>query len=186
MTVEYPYAKGDLLDKPNTYAYSPYSGEAFLDTWRHSRQSALDSLPPPAIQSAGDGCSDGDDTLAYLGAVCRHLRERDADASADLDPLVRSFEIHKRIYRRYTERWRPAHETDFRDPAPYLRFAEALDLAYEATGGLPYLNALLKCLDTLTAIRGTLADGDGGRLARLIVQEREYIDALDADVRGRT
>ena len=30
----YPYAIGDLIEKPNTYFYSQFGGAAFIAAWR--------------------------------------------------------------------------------------------------------------------------------------------------------
>jgi methionyl-tRNA formyltransferase len=37
---DYPYASGDLLEKRNTYFYTPYAGADFLLAWRLQREAA--------------------------------------------------------------------------------------------------------------------------------------------------
>ena len=68
----------------------------------------------------------------------------------------------------------------FRDLERYLLFAEALVLGYERTQRLQYLNALLKCMDTLSAYIGALDVDQMNRLRQLLRHERDAIAALSA------
>lgn len=47
----YPYSSGDRIAEPNTYNYSPYHGEAFLDAWKKERDRVAHAIgktsPPP-------------------------------------------------------------------------------------------------------------------------------------------
>lgn len=51
----YPYSSGDRFAEPNTYNYSPYHGEAFLDAWKKERDRVARAIgktspPPPRPQ----------------------------------------------------------------------------------------------------------------------------------------
>lgn len=180
MTSEYPYAEGDPREAPNTYAYVRYEGKVFLDAWRRSRWWALDELPPPAVAIRTASSDGGNDTAVHLERFWQKLTEIGNSAPAELDRLLHHFELTKRIFTRYDTSWRPETGSDFRDVSLYLRFAEVLDLAYANTGMLTYLNALLKCLDILIAVRADLPVTEGDRLARLIVRERDHVEYLVA------
>lgn len=182
MSVVYRYAEGDLLKEPNTYAYSQYEGEAFIKAWRRSRQAALDELPQAAVSANPQGRVGGEDTRSRLEALWQGLTGHDDEALPELDGLLQRFEVSKRIHGRYTPDWHPINWDDHLDLDLYIRFAELLELAYKKKGTLNYLNALLKCLDVLAAMRSNLSDPEGERLARLIARERLFVDALAARV----
>jgi hypothetical protein len=96
--------------------------------------------------------------------------------------LVKKFEVTKRIHRAYDERFRAVDRSDHEDLGLYLRLAEVFEAAHAATGELPYLNALLKCLDTLCALRSGLSEADRRRLSWLFERERGHVDALAASL----
>ncbi|MBM3803166.1 MAG: hypothetical protein FJW26_12770 [Acidimicrobiia bacterium] len=98
-----------------------------------------------------------------------------------IDRLVQRFEVSKRLYEFYVFRgnlFRADSHTPFRRLSLYLEFAEVAVRAYQLSGELPYLNVLLKALDTLSGVSVQLADSEQSRLAWLIVQERALVKAL--------
>ena len=74
---------------------------------------------------------------------------------------------------------RPIDPSDYRELGRYVAFAEAVEVAYAATGRLPYLNALLKCMDTLCALRHRLDPPERMRLDELIAGEAAHVAALE-------
>jgi hypothetical protein len=177
MSAEYPYATGDRLEDRNTYAYTPYLGRAFVDAWRRSREVALGELPPPASPDEATPVGESS-TARELAALRSELGE--GRRYAEFDLLVRHFEVSKRIFGRYTEAWRPEGRDEYHELSLYLQFSELCDLAYASTGKLTYLNALLKCVDTVVALRDRLERPERARLAGLILVERSHVDRLDA------
>jgi len=98
-----------------------------------------------------------------------------------IDRLVQRFEVSKRLYEFYVFRgnlFRADSHTPFRRLSLYLEFAEVAVRAYQLSGELPYLNVLLKALDTPSGVSVQLADSEQSRLAWLIVQERALVKAL--------
>lgn len=174
----YPYARGDLLERRNTYFYSPFGGEAFLSAWSTERESALGDLP--AALPAPDSCEGRAPTDRLLERLYHAFSEgkQGRDEEWLLGRLIQRFEVSKRVHAEYNAEFRPVDAEDYRDLGRYLRFAEVLDAAIERAGGLPHLNAMLKCLDTLAALRGRLDADAAGRLARLIGREREHVTIL--------
>ncbi|MDD5679950.1 MAG: hypothetical protein PHI59_01765 [Candidatus Omnitrophica bacterium] len=45
--IKYTYAKGRLLDAPNTYFYTPYYGIEFINAWKADRLRVLRALGKP-------------------------------------------------------------------------------------------------------------------------------------------
>src|SRR5262249_48649329 len=162
----------------------------FLDAWRGQRADALREIsetspPEPSPGRAGSAVPATD---VLLEAIHRQLTAKsrlDDEQVSALDRLVQRFEVSKRLHGEYNERWRPIDSTDYRSLERYVRFAEILDLAYQHTGALTYLNALLKVADTLTALRATLDAPQRTRVRRVIAGERDHVERLAARLRGR-
>ena len=183
--VRYPYAEGDLLEARNTYFYTPFQGEPFLEAWAAQRDGILSA--PAASTEAPASPSIGKPTDLLLDSLHAAIsRDPDAGPWADLDRLLQRFEVTKRLHGEYQAQGRPSDPSDYTFLPRYLRFAEVLELAYGATGALPYLNGLLKCMDTLSALRARLQPGAMERLGALILKERAHIQGLRRQLSGGT
>jgi methionyl-tRNA formyltransferase len=90
----------------------------------------------------------------------------------------------KRLHGEYSARFRPVDPADYQDLERYVLFAEVLDLAYAGTMMLPFLNAMLKCLDTLTAVWQRLDVAQRSRLQNLIAREGMHIGRLAEKLAG--
>jgi methionyl-tRNA formyltransferase len=183
----YAYASGDLLEQRNTYFYSAYRGEAFLDAWRQQRHGAETDLAADGAAS-NDSAASGEPTPTdlLLESIHRELSTNGKlTQNMNLDCLVQRFEVSKRLHGEYDARWRPVDAADYRSFDRYLRFAEILHLAYGCTARLTYLNVMLKVVDTLTAMRHLLTAHHQTRLKKIIAYEQKHIDDLSAQVRAR-
>ena len=185
MESEYAYASGDLLAERNEYSYTPYEGIGFLRAWERSRSQAAAALPPALPPPPGDAAqpaaaAGGVETADVLEGLYGRIGAAGLAAAeaATLAAFVKKFETTKRVHRAYHADMRAVDPSAHRDLSLYVRLAEVFDHAYAALGGLPYLNALLKCIDTLVSQAPSLTPGDGGRLAGLIVREREHVVRL--------
>ena len=184
--LEYRYAQGDLLDKPNTYMYSLFSGYAFLESWKKNRLGALSSLPDPQSPPKPDGRfhpsrlfnNPGRKNLEeIIDGLNRGLGE-DKELKKRLKMWVKKFEVNKRIYERYDEQFNPIDKSAYHDMEVYVRYAEMMESAYNTSRELDYLNVLLKIIDTLIARRSKLRNEQKARLAWLIQQESDHIQIL--------
>ena len=92
--------------------------------------------------------------------------------------LIQRFEVTKRLYGAYIESGKPLKAGDFQELELYVRFGELLAAAYELEPKLPYVNALLKCVDSLCALSSRLDSYQQGRLSRLIDFERTIVSGL--------
>lgn len=179
----YPYAQGNLLETRNTYFYSPFQGRPFLKAWEAQRDGIL-SAPrqpepaPPATQPA----TATDVLLDSIQAAI--VAEPSAGGWPDLDHLLQRFEVTKRVHSAYSAHWRSCDPADYTSLPRYLRLAEVLEFAYRASGALPYLNGLLKCMDTLTALHAQLHLAAKNRLDELISKERQHVQALSQRLLG--
>lgn len=173
----YPYAQGELLERPHTYFFSSYGGAAFVQAWRADRAACrnglVQSVPHTETACTGPTADCLQHWAAQLSASGLPPQER-----RQLDALLRNFEAKKRLYEDYHPGFNSRDRTDFRALCLYVRFAEVLVLAYRRWQALPYLNALLKCLDILCAERGRLTPADRSRVAAAIAAEAEFVAAL--------
>jgi len=191
----YPYATGDLLIERNTYFYTPFEGSDFLAAWEQDRTSAFRDLansPLPNRQSSAQvaetiaAARHGGpvETAQLIAALYAALLSEEAgirnQAITLIDRLVMRFEVFKRIHRAYGKGLRAVNKAHYEDLGLYVGAAELFERTYDRLGGLPYLNVLLKIIDTLCALRGRLAKTDQARLAWLIERERAHVLQLAA------
>lgn len=175
--IDYPYSQGDRLEERNTYFYSQYHGAAFFPVWRASRQAALAQLPPAQrvpLPESGEQFESGQDTAALLADLLH--RAADAPGKRRLaERLLQRFEVSKRLYRRYDDNFKAVADSGYADFELYLQFA-ALCLHYaDQPAALPFLNGLLKVLDSLISIQRQLNTAQGAQLAWLIGAEGDWV-----------
>ena len=178
--IKYPYAAGELLEQPNTYFYSAYKGLGFVSAWQQSRADCL-----AALESAGNFSDeqlqvDATPTGQYLKKLIasfdtEELLEEDRK---NLDALLRNFEAKKRIYEDYHPGFTSKDRSDYHELGLYVRFAEMMALSFNKWEELPYLNAMIKCIDILCAMRQELSLNEKRKLAEIIEAEAEFVAKL--------
>jgi methionyl-tRNA formyltransferase len=181
----YPYAQGDLLESRNTYFYTPFQGRPFLKAWETQRDGILSThweSEPMFDSPLTDPATATDVLLDSIHAAI--VADPSAGDWPDLDHLLQRFEVTKRVHGAYNDLWRACDPADYTSLPRYLRLAEVLELAYKASGALPYLNGLLKCMDTLTALHARLHLTAKERLNELIAKERQAVLALSQRLLG--
>ncbi|WP_298016967.1 hypothetical protein [uncultured Castellaniella sp.] len=183
----YPYASGDLLERRNTYFYTPFGGQDFLSSWRRQRTTALAACA--ASRSAGGATEDSAPIVRTLRQIKEALRSPapfTADARIALDRILQRFEVSKRLHDNYTAAWRPADPARYHGLERYLLLAEALAQAAASTADLRYSNGLLKCVDTLTSdgMAPTIGQASGVRLRNVLERERDLLDRIASGARG--
>lgn len=176
--VSYSYAEGDLLERPAVYSFSRFEGQPFLAAWQAQRD-ALRSLARNAAHAI-DAADTPTDALLRQVLDDLQVAARTPAALQVLKHLLQRYEVTKRLHAQYNERWRPVDPAAYRGTERYLRFAEALELAYARTSQLPWLNGLLKCMDTLSSLAPALDAAQAERLGRLVRRETAHVAGLAA------
>lgn len=178
--IDYPYSQGDRLEERNTYFYSQYHGAAFFPAWRTSRQAALEELPSarvvplPVAPKHGKNTQDTAELLAELLHAAadapgkRRLAER----------LLQRFEVSKRLHRRYDSDFKAVADSGYDDLNLYLQFAALCLHQAKQPGALPFLNGLLKVIDSLISIQPRLTPAQGAQLAWLIAAEQDWVTCI--------
>ena len=185
--IDYPYSQGDRLEERNTYFYSQYHGMAFFPAWRASRQAALAQLPaaqavqlPPAVESSNDDTLDTAELLTGL----LHTDAAAPGKRRLVERLLQRFEVSKRLHRRYDSAFKAMADSGYDNLDLYLQFAALCLHQAEQPGALPFLNGLLKVIDSLISIHSRLTPAQGAQLAWLIAAEQDWVSriATQADV----
>jgi len=168
----YPYASGNLIEQPNSYFYTPYSGAAFFDAWRESRQSVRrtlpDAVPPPAASPGPEGSNLSSDLLERALGGDQGLREA----------FIKKFETTKRVHESYDGDFRAVDKTKRDELSLYVRAADLFEASYQETKSSRHLNVYLKSLDTLCAHAADLSPALQARLAWHIKRENRHLQEL--------
>ena len=185
--VDYIYSQGNRLEDRNTYFYTQFSGEKFLNAWRearehaardlHSKQDEVDETPPQQLSGGG-----GVNTRELLKTLMGKLScgEFAGETRLWTNILRRRFEVSKRVFCTYAGDYphKPVPGSSWQDLELYTGFAALMDAAYNITGDITCLNALLKCNDTLVSVRHVLSAYDRERLSDLLDREAHHIGQL--------
>ncbi|MFG0413664.1 hypothetical protein ACF8MD_08295 [Pseudomonas sp. zjy_8] len=180
--IDYPYSQGDRLEERNTYFYSQYHGAAFFPVWQASRQAALAHLPPAQalpLPTAGEQLESAQDTAALLADLLNTAA--DAPGKRRLaERLLQRFEVSKRLHRRYDSDFKAVTSSGYDDLDLYLQFAALCLHHAEQPGALPFLNGLLKVIDSLISVQQHLSPSQGAQLAWLISAEHDWVARIAA------
>jgi adenylylsulfate kinase len=180
--IKYTLADGDLLNSPNTYFYTPFSGAPFLDAWCMSRDQLLTSVlelsstsNEPASTFIIDDTIHTAELLAALKSEYNANQAITDESKKWLFKLLQKFEVFKRIHGHYDMNFRAIDRQDHRNTSLYLDLAEVFELAWQHDNSLPFLNCLLKILDTISSLEKSLSEVDKIRLAHLVLKEKKHI-----------
>ena len=172
----YTYSQGNLLESPNTYTYTEYHAESFLEDW-YAARSRLLAEAADVEDVAGSFQMSSAPAARTIRAMSAEVQSGKT-SPAGLLHLVRRFEITKRVYEAYTPEWRAVDKEAFQDLSLYLGFGQLLAEAYRRHGLLQLLNALLKVNDTLVSVRDRLTDPELAVLRQSVDFEMQSILAL--------
>ncbi|WP_017906240.1 hypothetical protein [Pseudomonas asplenii] len=185
MNRNYPYSDGDLLSNPQTYRYTEFQGDVFVQAWRESRQAVCAELPLPALPALNASArASVTEVSGLLEQICLTLRAKpltdDAQGQYWLPRLLKKFEVSKRLHTGY-ERVSPHRAlpgSGFLALTPYLLLAECMIHGWRSTSAGYYLNALLKLNDTLISQRARLDKDQAAYLAWILANEQHLITEL--------
>lgn len=184
----YKYVTADNLETPQTYMYTTYEGAAFLQNYRSSRETFLRAYAQDR-RTDFEMLSQGLDTWLAKKIRCAAETLRTGTLQGEgkdaLEFLVKVFELRKRLYAEYPERYRPNEGSGYREARHYLLLGGLLVRAHALTGNLKYLNTLLKLDDTLLSLSEKLDRVQKGYAAELLARELEATTAL-AERQGLT
>lgn len=157
--MNYEYITENNLENRQRYQYTKYEGEKFLLSYLESRKKFL----PLSNEQI---------------SIISHISKQKYISEALADKILQSFEVRKRIYGEYDERYKPLDENDYKNYQLYLDFADLMIGMYEKSFNLKYLNALLKVDDTLLSIYSLLNVEQRVMLGKILEKEIQYVKTL--------
>lgn len=175
--MHYDYITDNNLINRQKYMYSSFGGKDFLQAYIRERKRNIIS---------DTGYSDSDlihESLSYkkIKVIMDNLSDNNMNPGqlTDLNDLIKSFEVRKRIYSNSNEKWIPENKNgDYEDYDCYLLFAEVLLAACFRSECLKYVSCLLKLDDTLISIRKAMNKKQQIRLSDILRNELKCVSEL--------
>ena len=171
MMMEYVYVTEDNLENRQNYMYSAFGGKEFLYAYTKSRSDF--------IERASSQDSILHDTAKDL-AEAKDCLEHDVTQGwkVVLENYVKRFEVSKRIYTEYNDKWRAADNAVYDRINLYLLLSDCCLLAYKKTLCTKYLSCMLKVDDTLLSQEKRMTDLEKKRLSILLIAELEFFQKM--------
>ena len=175
----YIYRDTDAPSSKINYSYSEFHGTQFLESWRTNRKK-FTSLTDNQFEVQFENRCQTETTFEKWYANDFTLYPENYSS---LLLLVKRFEVTKKIYDSYDCQFRPTSNSNYMNVRLYAQFGLVLIKAYNNTGFLPLLNALLKSNDILISLQTEL-DNFTTRLACHTIKEEiiavdQLIKSLD-------
>ena len=189
--MSYSYTDGDKIASPNTYFYTEYNGQEFLNSYFGNRKSILRKMKDAVEPTFSENDIETDQSLIqtsiYLDYLYTSLQSqnhsRNADIFAEINLILKKFEVSKRIYDFYLPEFKKSDDSDFKNLNNYLKLASVLSRSYEITKKLNYLNGMLKVIDTLISVFNEMSELEKKNLAWLIRMEIDHVGKLTSKLR---
>ena len=185
--VDYIYSQGNRLEDRNTYFYTRFQGERFMNAWREAREHAARDLSgehDEVAETRSQQLSEdrGIDTRKLLQRLMSEVSSGEFSSEIRLwtEILRKRFEVSKRVSCSYASDYphKPVPGSGWQNLELYTGFSGLMDAAYTLTGDITYLNALLKCNDTLVSVRHALSSTGKEQLSDLLGREERHIERL--------
>ena len=189
--MSYSYTDGDKIASPNTYFYTEYNGQEFLNSYFGNRKSILRKMKDAVEPTFSENDIETDQSLIqtsiYLDYLYTSLQSqnhsRNVDIFAEINLILKKFEVSKRIYDFYLPEFKKSDDSDFKNLNNYLKLASVLSRSYEITKKLNYLNGMLKVIDTLISVFNEMSELEKKNLAWLIRMEIDHVGKLTSKLR---
>ena len=136
------------------YSYSKFHGTQFLESWKTTRNNFACAAHNQFEIQFADNCQ----TETALESWYKSDFSLYPENYSSLLLLLKRFEVTRKIYDTYDGQFRPVLDADFTSYRLYALFGLVLIKAYDETGFLPFLNALLKTNDILVSRKDELDD----------------------------
>ena len=181
----YPYGGRDLFADPERYFYARCDQASFFDAWKQARMIVAEALHLRIeSQEEWGGTVTVSAKLDGMGIVelLRQAREKLPNrplAERAIEPLVKKFEVFRRLYSHYGDDYRRTEGAEPVGLDVYLLFAEVLLDFVEQSHSLKHLSCLLKLMDALCSIEpARFSKVEAERCVELIKREAVVVQFL--------
>ncbi len=183
----YPYTDGDKIISPNTYFYTEYNGQKFLEAYLENREMIIALIKEAVEPLFGNNDIKIKESFIQTSVFLEkmnvslqsHNHSTKTEIFSDIDMILKKFEVSKKIYDFYLPEFKTSVDSDFKTLNNYLQFASILSRSYEITNKLNYLNGMLKVIDTLISVFNELSELEKKNLKWLILMELDHISKLN-------
>lgn len=173
--MEYKYITENNLENKQNYMYSEFGEAAFLHAYKSSRTSFVKEM---ADYYGGD-FHETREELFKLKSRLSNADDLDVVSWRDtIDAYVKRFEVSKRLFTEYDEKWKPTEHATYEQIDIYLLLAECCLQVYKITKCTKYFSCLLKIDDTLLSIKDMITNSEKERLSHILEGEIEEYDKL--------
>lgn len=180
--MEYNYITSNNLENTQTYMYTPYGGESFLQAYLQSRYIYLnrDTSISAALQKmVEESQPQGDETFKELLDLWNTPCWSERSYKEKIDQYVKRFEVRKRLFGAYDKTTKkPILDTGYQRTDRYLLLAAIVENAYRVFGSLKYLNCLLKLNDTLLSLMPKLNQSQHQFACSLLASEVDHVQEI--------
>ena len=178
--MSYIYITEDNTINKQKYNYSQYNGKTFLLEYLATRENFIARYPANNIDESNISAENMDAAFSMIlklyykfldGPLC-------GQDLACFRKLVKSFEVRKLIYSKYSADWKIPDNASYDNYESYLVFGLCLAEQYEHTKCTKYLSCLLKLDDTLLSIQSKLSIGQRRCLSEILLKELAFVRDL--------
>ena len=161
--IYYSYSKNDLLQNPEKYENTPYSGITFLDSYVEFRKNILklstidikidEFLSSVILKNNIETFENIHKDFSTLDMFSKLLKQIltgniNSNVISTVSIFLKKFEITKKISSRYDKNFKGINN-DFSNIQNYIVFAIICNILYEKTSDLKFLNVVLKLNDLI-------------------------------------
>jgi hypothetical protein len=161
--IYYSYSKNDLLQNPEKYENTPYSGITFLDSYVEFRKNILklstidikidEFLSSVILKNSIETFENIHKDFSTLDLFSKLLKQIltgniNSNVISTVSIFLKKFEITKKISSRYDKNFKGINN-DFSNIQNYIVFAIICNILYEKTSDLKFLNVVLKLNDLI-------------------------------------
>ena len=172
--VSYEYTNKNLLEEKETYQYSKYYGEDFVDAFYKNRTDFLNSLKDTDIDLFQLNIKSN--IYEFLKDFYENQNEIDKFMK-----LLQKFEVTKRIFDNTDENFKRKEDANSDNLNLYILFSNCCYLVYKKIGHLSLINAILKCNDILVSQKD-FSSADTKMLKTAIENEIKLIKELQNEI----
>lgn len=173
----YKYQSLDPLKDRINYSYASFQGMTFVDEWFLYRRNFLkDGIVPDEVIETLFNLNSSQTEVLFSTWIKSCLS--DGAIHPDIYLVIKRFEVTKRLFNQYDQNYRTIIKNDYHNLNIYLQFGVLLTTAYSLKAALPFVNALIKLLDTMCSSNLNLTDSQQQALSYLVLEEKIIIESL--------
>lgn len=180
--MEYSYITSNNLENTQSYMYTSYGGESFLQAYLKSRSLYIYrniSVSASLQKMVEESALQQDETFKELLALWNTPRWTEITCKEKVDQYVKRFEVRKRLFGAYDKTTKkPILETGYQETNRYLLLAAVVEKAYRTFGSLKYLSCLLKLDDTLLSLMSKLTQTQHLLACGLLACEVDHVQEI--------